>query len=349
MTNTPSQENKTITKPNHKTTTACLFNIVFYIERPGLISLYQNFLNILQKRFPCRSIFIIEDNSIESVKWMINGIEGAKATAPLDQITILSPKINNESVYFLILTYLLADIPTYSIWSQDIIEKNPILDKIEKITSKIVFDPQITTNLKDFAGVLLSKIEHSHTSITDFAWFSSFGWRELFASIFNTSEKIEHLFHAKIIRIRYNDFKADGKQFHIPAIYFQAWIAAQMNWKVKEVEYIEGNIRISYERFLNDTIILLSPQISDEEKAGQITSIDIEGIMGVHYLFKKGVKDSFVKIWISYNDLCEIPFQATLSEPSKEQLVLKELFSPGTNLHYHNMLKLLYQSKWNIK
>lgn len=349
MTQTAESCKQNETKGNLKPSSTCLFNIIFYIENTASKASYQKFLDSLKKKFPCRAIFIVEDSesTADLLKIEINGQEGLKTSAACDQISIDCTSKTKDKTFFLILSYLLSDLPTYVIWSQDIVKLNPILEDLKTIATKIVFDPQTTSNLKDFSGQLIDHIEHTSCGITDFAWFNCFGWRELFASVFNTKERVDQLFHARIIRIKYKSADPLSNKNDAAAIYFQAWLAAQMNWKVNDVESIEGNKRVCYERFLHDTIVLVVPELSDESNSGQITSVEIEGQNGVHYLLKLGVKDPFVKVWISDSTSCEIPYQVVLSVASKEQLVIGDLFRRGTNPHYHNMLKLLYQTKWN--
>jgi glucose-6-phosphate dehydrogenase assembly protein OpcA len=349
MTQTTESSKKVEAKGGSKPSSACLFNIIFYIEKASLRASYQFFLDSLKKKFPCRAIFIVEDSQStqDTLKIEICGQEGIKPKSACDQITIECTKHSKDKIFFLILSYLLADLPTYVIWSQDIVQYSPILEDIKAIATKIVFDPETTSDLKDFSGQLIDHIEHTSCGITDFAWFNCFGWRELFASVFNSKERIDQLFHSRIIRIKYKSLDPLSNKNDAAAIYFQAWLAAQMNWKVSDVESIEGNKRICYERFMHDTVILLIPELGDENNCGQISSVEIEGTNSVHYLLKQGSKDPYVKVWISDASSCEIPYQIVLSAPSKEQLVIGDLFRRGTNPHYHNMLKLLYQTKWN--
>jgi glucose-6-phosphate dehydrogenase assembly protein OpcA len=337
-------EGKEVQKPS----SSCLFNIIFYIENESAKNNYQAFLDSLKKKFPCRAIFIVEkaDSTQDSLKIEINGNDCQKAKNACDQISIECTEKSKDKVFFLILSYLLADLPIYVIWSQDLVKSHPILEDLKNIATKIVFDPELSNDLKEFSAHVIDHIEHKKCSVTDFAWFNCFGWRELFSSVFDSKERIDQLFHARIIRIKYKSLDPLQNKNDSAAIYFQAWLAAHMNWKVHDVESIEGNKRISYERFLHDTIVLLIPEKGDESNFGQITSVEIDGPNAVHYLFQQSAKEPFVRIWISDASSCEIPFQVTLSTPSKEQLVIGDLFRRSTALHYHNMLKLLYQTKW---
>ncbi len=348
MTQTFESSKKTEGKEASKPSSSCLFNIIFYIENESAEKNYQAFLDSLKKKFPCRAIFIVEkaDSNQDNFKIEINGQDCQKAKSACDQITIECGAKSKDKVFFLILSYLLADLPIYVIWSQNIVNSHPILEDLKNIATKIVFDPELSSDLREFSGHVIEHIEHKKCGVTDFAWFNCFGLRELFASVFDSKERIDQLFHARIIRIKYKSSDPLSNKNDSTAIYFQAWLAAHMNWKVHDVESIEGNKRISYERFLHDTVILLIPEKGDESNFGQITSIEIEGLNKVHYLFDQPSKEPFVRIWISDASSCEIPFQVTLSTPSKEQLVIGDLFRRGTAQHYHNMLKLLYQTKW---
>jgi len=329
---------------------SCLFNIIFYVESDRAAQNFQKYLDLLKKKFPCRSLFIIEDvgNTEETCSTLLNGIESTdiKPKAACDQITIKFSGKARERIPFLIFSYLVGDLPIYAIWEQDPSKENPILTHLKTIVTKIVFDPGMTTNIKEFSRFVLGHIETVKCGITDFAWFSIRAWRSLLSEIFNTPKKIDDLFHAKVIRIKYNTSKDSKEHPEIGAIYLQAWIAAMLNWKVRDVEEIEGNIRISYERFIHDTVVLLVPEeTSSTSASGLINSIEIEANNEEHFLLKR--KENSITLWASSKDLCEIPTHFTLTEPTKEQLVLNELFWRGTNNHYTEMLRLLYQTHWN--
>lgn len=340
-----------INKQENKPSPACLFNIVFYVESKIAAQNFQKYLDLLKKKFPCRSIFIVEelDKKEESCSIAINGQE-TKEVVPsaYDQVTITFSGNGKKRIPFLILTYLLGDLPTYVIWEQDPSKENFILDHLKQIATKIVFDPGLTTHIKEFARHVLGHIETEKCGVSDFAWFSISAWRELLGNIFDTPKRIDDLFHTKIIRITYYASKNNKERSEISAIYLQAWIAAELNWKIRDVERIEGNIRISYERFIHDTIVLLIPQETTQESAvGTIASIEIEVTNHLHFLLKRKGHENSVKLWVSSAELCEIPSQFTLIEPTKEQLVLNELFWKNTSSHYKNMLRLLYQKHWN--
>jgi glucose-6-phosphate dehydrogenase assembly protein OpcA len=332
-----------------KSSSTCLFNIIIYTDDIKSQEAYQTFLNSLKKKFPCRSIFITEDPSSdeELLKIKVNDEDSPKPQSACDQISIQVTAKTKERSLFLILSYLIADIPTYVIWSKDLKSDDLVLNDLKDIATKIVFDTFITSDLKDFSLELLKHIDRSKSAITDFAWFKGKGWRELLASVFCTQEHIDHLFHAKIIKIKYSSSQLDLSKNYTPAIYLQAWLAAQMNWKVQNVETIEGNTRISYERFLYDTVILLIPEETQDVASGQIISMEIETTDSSHYVLKKLSKDPLVKVWISSKQACDIPYNISLVDATKEQLVIGELFRRGINHHYHNTLKMISQTQWN--
>jgi frataxin-like iron-binding protein CyaY len=75
--------------------------------------------------------------------------------------------------------------------------------------------------------------------------------------------------------------------------------------------------------------------------------MEIETTDSSHYVLKKLSKDPLVKVWISSKQACDIPYNISLVDATKEQLVIGELFRRGINHHYHNTLKMISQTQWN--
>lgn len=328
----------------------CLFNIIFYVESEAAAVIFQKYLGSLKKKFPCRSILLIEEpgKSEDSISSFLNkeASDDLKPKAACDDIIIKFSGKMRERIPFLIFSYLVGDLPIYLIWEQDPSKKNPILFSLKDIATKIVFDPAMALHIKEFSRSVLTHSEKVKCGVTDFAWFSIQNWREVFKNIFNSPEKVDALFHATVIKIHYNRKERGHLRTESAALYLQAWIAAVLNWKVRDVEIIEENIRIRYERFIHDTIVWLIPEKTDQEE-GLITSVEIESCHQSHFLLKKNQRENKITVWISSENSCEIPDHFSFAEPTKEQLVLNELFWRGTSVHYQDMLQVLYHTHWN--
>lgn len=339
-------------EPICTSTSTCLFNIIFYVESLKAAEQQQTFVAQLKQHFPCRSIFLIEDQKLSATepKLALNGQEtdDLKPKSACDQITAHFNLKTRERIPFLILGNLVEDIPTYVVWMQDPNIKNPILFNLKEIATKMVFEPMTCLHLREFARQLLTQMEGRKCGITDFSWFSISGWRVLLAQIFNEKERVDQLFHARVIRIKYQPAMQQTKQrCEIPSIYLQSWLAARLNWKVHDVEPIEGNMRISYQRFIHDTVVLIVPEATAGLQTGEISSVEIESDGKYHFLLKRNGKEPLVKVWISTQEQCDIPFHHVLTEPSKEQLVTAELFWRGTSEAYEETLRQIYQINWN--
>lgn len=337
---------------SHKTW-ASLFNIVFYTKsEPGKEN-YRWLLDLISKKFPCRSLFIREDPDPSQEYLKVNvaaetlGEEDMSVVC--DQIFIEVAGKEKEKVPFLILPHFLPDLPTYVIWTQEPVEDDPILNLLKKYATKLVYDPGFCGNLQRFSGELLKQMEDSHhCGITDLCWILNSGWREAFASTFQTPQRINELFKARFIRIGYNQGPDHCISDENQALYFQAWIAAQFNWKVSELERIEGNVRASYSRFMYETVVLLAPESNSNLPYGAMTSVEIDTENhAAHFLFKRSLEGDKVKIWISSSDCCDIPYEIFVSQGNLEHMVLGELFRKGINEQYRNVLRLLYELHWH--
>lgn len=337
---------------SHKTW-ASLFNIVFYTKSAANTKNFQWLLDLISKKFPCRSLFIREDpdpsQEYLNVDVTAETLGEGEMSVVCDQIFIEVAGSEREKVPFLILPHFLPDLPMYVIWTQEPDENDPILQVLRKYASKLVYDPGFCGNLQRFSGELLKQMEDcNHCGITDLCWILTSGWREAFASTFQTQQRINELFRARFIRIGYNQGQHPCVSDENQALYFQAWIAAQFNWKVSELERIEGNVRASYARFMYETVVLLAPENNPNLAPGAITSIEIETEnQAAHFLFKRSSEGDKVKIWISSCDRCDIPYEIFVSQGNLEHMVLSELFRKGVSEQYRNVLRLLYELHWH--
>lgn len=335
---------------SHKTW-ASLFNIVFYIKSAPAKEQHRWLLDLVSKKFPCRSIFINEDSDPSQeylrVRVAAETIGEGEMSVVCDQIFIEVAGSERKKVPYLILPHFLTDLPIYVIWTHDPTEEDPILSILRKYATKMIYDPGFCGNLQHFSGALLKQIEGRRgCSVTDLCWVTSSGWREVLAATFQTSQRVDELFHAKYIRIGYNKGNPSCTSDENQALYIQAWIAAQLNWKVKDMERIEGNVRISYSRFMYETVALLTPEVHEGLPRGAITSIEIDSQQGTHFLFQRSSEAKRVKVWISSAESCDIPYQIYFTQATLELVLLGEFFSKGTNPHYRNLLSLLYELQW---
>lgn len=203
-------------------------------------------------------------------------------------------------------------------------------------------------NFQDYSLAILKLMEKGNICISDLAWTLGSGWRDIIANVFHTPERVDQLFRAKFIRISYNRGPLQSKLGAASlAIYLQGWIGARFNWKIKDVEKIEGNIRISYERFTHNTIALLIPEERNDLPPGAITSIEIESENNIEFIFKRMNENNLVKIWLNFSDQCELPSRLLFNQVNQEQMVIDELFRRGCSEHYHNVLKHLSQLEWS--
>lgn len=330
-------------------TWASLFNIVFYAKSAPGKENYRWLAELVSKKFPCRSIFISENPDPNECYFRVNvaaeTIGEGELSVVCDQIFIEVAGKEREKIPFLILPHFLPDLPIYVIWTDDPSQDDPLLDILRKHAQKFIYDPGDSLNLQSFSSTLMKQLQAvKHCAITDIPWILTSGWREVIASTIHTPKRVDELFRSRYIRIGYNQTEVQSISDQNQALYLQAWIASQFNWKVNDLERIEGNVRVCYSRFMYDTVVLLTPESYPGLLPGTVTSIEIESMdNGAHFYFQRSKEEKKVKILISSADRCDIPYQIYFTQANLKHMLLSELFRKGTSDHYRNVLALLYE------
>ena len=327
---------------------ACLFNLIIYSKKSQRVGYLNEVTQKIIEKFPCRIIFVTYDEACTSHELktsvsVLTADEGAYEIV-CDFIEVEVCSKDHPRVPFVILPHILPDLPIYLLHADDPSEKNPVAEKLEHLAHRIIFDSEAAGNLPLFAKAVLSHSERCNADVADLNWARTEGWRTLFASVFRGDEALEDIRGAKTIEICYNGRATDYVcHTNIQAIYFQAWLALQLNWTMNKVTTPST---FHYSGPKGPVTISLKPEQIDEVSPGRILSIEITTDKQNHYLFKrKKTCPNHVQIERSTPEMCLLPASYVLDKDISGQSLVKEICHTGTSKHYTNVLSFLSNLK----
>ncbi|MCB1181257.1 MAG: glucose-6-phosphate dehydrogenase assembly protein OpcA [Chlamydiia bacterium] len=331
---------------------ACLFTLIIYTQKTEKIASYGELIKKVIGKFPCRILWIIEDVHSDEryLKTEVSSQTIGEGDLSLfcEQIKIETAGDYRERVPYLLLPYLVPDLPIYLFWTADPTGENVILSRLQPYAHRIIFDSEGAADIQAFSHTILKLVGDNKTGVTDLNWISTWGWRNIFRSVFNSRDTVDQLIQSNRLRITYNkNPSSQGYLGEIRAAYFQAWLASQLNWKFTHFEHEEGNYRLAYHRAMGDLAIHLAPVEQKELPIGAILSIEIESSLKKgHYIFKRHPESR--QVYIQYSDAnhCDLPYCFYLGGFAAGQEILEEIFYETTGEHYKNMLQTLSQIPW---
>lgn len=331
---------------------ACLFNLIVYTEKTARLPFFEELIKKVIGKFPCRILWIKED-SMSTESYLKTSVETETISAGEAQLFCEMIKIETTKTYrnrlpSIILPHLLPDLPIYAFWTKDPSQKNEILDFLEKWSHRILFDSQETEDLQAYGQKMLELLQSMHCHISDLNWVATRGLRHIFSQVFNSNESLAPLLHCKTISIVYNKNSSLHTQSQaIRAGYFQAWLAAQFNWKFQNFEKKNEKITITYRRALDTVSVFLSPFEDPSFPPDAILSIEIESHLNkAHYCFKRVAGSRQVVFQYSDNQRCDLPHTFFLIGFQEGQEIIEEIFHESSGIHYKNMLQYLSQIPW---
>lgn len=331
-------------------TKACLFNLIVYTDEPRRTKYFQDVISAIIEKSPCRIIFIQgnRDAGQDYLKVAVSTAATGKGSSMVacEQIVIEAAGSHLARVPYLILPHFVPDLPIYLLWGEDPTQDNPILSLLEKFACRLIFDSECTENLAQFSQGIIRRLENEQRQRTliDMNWVAISGWRQVLAKAFDSQEKINQLIHAESIKIHYNHPPSDYLTHNdIPAIYLQAWLAAQLQWNFQAMHKSPDGIQFNYESDQKPlTIHLIAKQISSFPP-GAILSIDIKGKEDLSFILTLNPNAKQVIVHISTKEECLLPFSLPMSNGQKGKSLLNEIFYGSSNAAYLKMLKILAQ------
>lgn len=325
---------------------ACLFNFILYAQDPERIEYYNHLLSHVIQKYPCRILFIQgcadQDQSYLRTFVSTTASEKNPNTAACDRISIEVTNDHLETVPFLITPHLIPDLPVYLLWGEDPSLNHTLLQELEDMATRIVFDSEASLDIQKFSWQVLQEISATERQIFDLNWALLRPWRDVMTQVFRTEDDIRELLHTRILRVYYNGAFDDGDPFsQLRALYLQAWLAAQLTWKYVGHSYSERNLRIVYHNGVHEVVILLVPQQGDDIAIGSLRRIDVESSNKYHFSFQRGNDGHSVSITSSTPHSCSLPYKLLLTNLGREQALIKEILYQEPGAHYRNMLQII--------
>jgi glucose-6-phosphate dehydrogenase assembly protein OpcA len=302
-----SKENKT---------RACLFNLLIFSSLSYRTDYFRTIVQKVIEKFPCRVLFIsLDEESKQSyLKTAVSVISSGSIAC--DQIDIGVTQETLSQVPYLLLPHLVPDLPIYLLWGEDPSLPNPLFQPLVHLATRVIFDSESTNDLSRFSKAVLKVYEEK--DVADLNWARTEGWRDLFISLFETTD----LSSAKRLTITYNDHTTPFfGHTQIQALYISHWLSSRLQWNIP--------VEISSADWQN-----VGP--------GNLIAIEFETAQ-THVIAKRNEQNpSHIRIEISSKEKCDLPYQFVLGKSSTGQSLAKEITRQGTSNHYRDVLKKIY-------
>lgn len=334
---------------------ASLFTLILYAQKTERKPFYDNLIKSVLSKFPCRVIFIVEDIKQDEkyLKTKVSTEAIGKGTSQIycEIIQVEAAGALVERVPFIILPHILPDLPVYLLWAQDPAAENTVLPHLEPLANRIIFDSESTSDLQHYSQAVLDLIKRFHCAIGDLHWSAISGWRQAFAQVFDNQDSFLSLVQTKTMRITYNQLDRDlHRHPELEACYLQAWIASRVNWKIQTIDKMEGNIRLTYHRPMDELVILLIPQEQKTLPQGSILSVEIESAKNKgQYTLKRHPESRRVFVQYADKERCDLPCHYFLPGHQEGQEIVEEIFYPSGTKHYQDMLEVLSMKPWSLQ
>lgn len=333
---TPAQEDKTV---------SCLFNLVIYTAEERRTQYFQHLFSRIFEKFPCRVIFIQQTPSTS--KELVQKVQPNGGPAAGDQFIIKATPAQLSQVAFVLLPFLIPDLPIYLIWGQNPASDKIILPQLHKFATRLVYDSECDQDLQSFSQTMLSKIGNVSCDFMDIDWALISGWRDVLSQIFDNQARFEILQTCSSIEIKYNVLDTPMiKRKATQAIYLQGWFAGQLKWHFQSLTHDKNLIKIRYLDDENEITVNLTPSERKNLSPGTITEVTFISKNDRSLSLSLDEKQSKVLIYLSTPERCELPFSLPLPNLQRGLSFMKEIFYHRADQHYLNMLKVISQISW---
>lgn len=330
---------------------ASLFNLIVVADSLQRGLQCQELVRIVTEKFPCRVIFVQSDVASQDdffhTAHTIQSIGTGMTRVCFDQYTIDSSTSQLHKVPFLILPNIMPDLPVYILVGHDPTQDHIILPQIQKYANRVVFDCESIDNLQRFSERMLAMMHDSPGDLIDVNWARTKAWREVMSRVFGAPETLEDLNQAKMIQITFAGRALHPQPKHeLQAIYLQAWLAAQLGWKLESVEKNEGYLKITYRSHQNQITLSIVPKDTEALEAGAIYSVEVMTHNEAHYLVSHERDQQLVTVHASTLERCEMPYTLFLHNYQKGTALVNEIFYQPFSEHYQAMLHALNNPSW---
>lgn len=353
-----SQSPKSLTQPfnglpdESPPRTACLFNLVVFCRRAERIAYFKKLIQAAIEHFPCRVMFIqdIHGEAQKLLSTELTVLKAKQSDNPVncDQLLIETGSHTLAQVPFVLLPFILPDLPLFLIWDCDPTTEQEILPKLLPHANRLIFDSETIDHLQRFAHRILAYQGSQSLDMVDLNWTRIGGWRDLMSKMFDTEERIGHLQNAQEFHIAYNGM--EDQFFHhnqTQAIYLQAWLAAQLGWNFCSMGGSRGKSEIRYSTDRGKTRVSLQAIRVEDRAPGSIFSIELIAARGVRLLASRQSGTQQVIVKTSSDLSCTLPYTLNLRGTQLTYAFLKDALYLYTSPHYQHMLHMLKQQDWN--
>lgn len=334
-----SLETKNITR-------ACLFNLLFFTYDNPRKAYFQKVVHSVVEKFPSRVLFITIDQTsqkeelVTQVSMLFSG--KAEYDVACDYIEVQASHASQMRIPFLVLPHILPDLPVYLVWGEDLGQNEPLLQSLEPLANRIIFDSEATCNLSLFAKYCL-KQQSIHYDIADLNWARIENWRDILSAVFSSEEKLERIQQAQTLHIFYNaqqsTFFCHAK---IQSLYLQAWLACQLKWEFRSLEEQQEKMICTYQGKSGPIQVFITPVIHTHLPTGLIVSIEILLKDGSSFVFSRDTEQqNHITVQETTLKQCALPARYISPKGGAGHSLVQEICRRGNSAHYLQVLNLL--------
>lgn len=311
---------------------ACLHNLIIYSSECDRLPYLQEIVQKTIDKFPSRMIFVTLGGENLSTKVSV----ARSGTIACDLIDFVLPQKDHKLIPFMVMPHLICDLPTYVLWANDPTQKDPIASQLQKLATRIIYDSESCDDLNRFAKTALSDPEKP---VADLNWARIEGWRVVLSNLYRSPDRLRALNETEKIHITYNSHTTPYfSHTRIQALYFQAWIASCLGWKLKSLRTEERGKTLVYD----NCEITLEPVDFKQLAPGRIVTIEISAKDGDHLLLQRSPEaPQQIIIQHSTKELCSLPTYFMFAKYESGQSLVNEICHQGTSKHFFQTLELL--------
>lgn len=343
------EDKKAEAKPIISRSRACLFNLIVYTQDPRRAENFQELVDQVMTQLPCRVIFIQAGTETSQESYLrIQSISAPlkeNKNVSYDKITIEVGGADLDQVPFIVLPYIVPDIPIYLLWGNDPLQEKTILPRLKNYATRLIFDSECANNLQDLSKALLEQMSYFGIQILDLNWAKISSWREVFAKTFDSEERFNQLKNANSVKIKYNHLSNAG--FTHPetqAIYLQAWLASRLKWSFEKLERAQDRLIISYKGPQPVQVELIAEK-QESFLPEEIIEIEVSDQNDYNCTITRK-SENHVIVHSSNQSQCQIPFSLLLPA-LKGRKFIQDVFYHKISSHYAQMLQLISLAKWS--
>jgi len=341
------------TKDGKNKVRASLFNIIFFIKNASPREEYiRKITSKLVEKFPARIFLISSDptNSENSLKTAVSVMttEQGEYSLTCDLIEISATGKGEEQVPFILLPNIIPDLPVFLIWTEDPGAGNALCETLKSFATRIIFDSESAEDLCLFAQSVLKIGQDTNSEIADLNWARLESWRDIVATTFSDSDKLETLKQTTHVTITYNSHETPFFcHTKIQSIYLQAWLASCLKWVPDPKSRALDLKRFVYSFKGTPIEVELKEVRNSSLPPGMILSLNLEMTGGFEFLFERNLVELHqVTLKHFTKDSCFLPSQFMISKGESGQSLIKEICHKGTSSHYKSVLQLI--SHWSV-